>query len=130
MLIKKTTEPVLPFVSPKTAQGAFYRPQTDKHSDLTASECQKRSGVTVMAVAADFHRDFLVPECTVKRRTRQRRQKTPMICVYSFVPTILSHFGRKSNGFRRKSPLGLPNHLAVDEGISGGGGDFERTAVV
>ena len=32
--------------------------QTDKHSDLTSHS----GGVTVMAVAADFHRDFLIPE--------------------------------------------------------------------
>ena len=32
--------------------------QTDKHSDLTSHS----GGVTVMAVATDFHRDFLIPE--------------------------------------------------------------------
>ena len=32
----------------------LYDSQLDKHSDLTA-----RGRVTVMAVAADFHRDFL-----------------------------------------------------------------------
>ena len=31
--------------------------QNDKHSDLTA-KCR----ITVMAVAADFHCDFLIPE--------------------------------------------------------------------
>ncbi|MBQ2324673.1 MAG: hypothetical protein II377_00340 [Clostridia bacterium] len=47
------------------------RAQTDKHSDLTPK------GVTVMAVAADLHRDFLIPEQPYSCPTTA----WPMICV-------------------------------------------------
>ena len=51
--------------------------QTDKHSDLTLLR------VTVMAVAAESHRDFLIPED--EKLTPDNESFDPMICVYSFV---------------------------------------------
>lgn len=42
------------------AQETFSVSQTDQHSDLTDGETLP--GVTVMAVAADSHRDFLIPD--------------------------------------------------------------------
>ena len=41
--------------APSTAQRAFYESRYGKHSDLTP-----RGRVTVMAVAKDFHLDFLI----------------------------------------------------------------------
>ena len=39
-----------------------------------------------MAVATDFHRDFLIPENTVRQYARQRTDEAvQMLCVYSFV---------------------------------------------
>ena len=38
-----------------------------------------------MAVAADFHRNFLIPEHPIVWDARQQMQKHLMICVYSFV---------------------------------------------
>lgn len=38
-----------------------------------------------MAVAADSHRDFLIPERTVPQYARQWSISIPMRCVYSFV---------------------------------------------
>ena len=43
----------------------FYRSQSDKHSDL-----RDYTSVTVMAVATDFHRDFLITLHTVLRYVR------------------------------------------------------------
>lgn len=48
----------------------FYETQNDKHSDLTVC---KTNGVTVMAVAADSHCDFLIPARTVRQYARQRK---------------------------------------------------------
>ena len=42
------------------AQETFSASQTDQHSDLTEETNFFR--VTVMAVAADLHRDFLIPD--------------------------------------------------------------------
>ena len=47
----------------------LYVSQSDKHSDLTVCMANR---VTVMAVATDFHRDFLIPGHTVLQYVRQR----------------------------------------------------------
>ena len=44
-----------------------------------------------MAVAADSHCDFLIPEYA-KRRTRQRSNMLQMNCVYSFLHKYCSTF--------------------------------------
>ena len=44
---------------PPSCPKDFYMAQNGKHSDLT---CLSSTGDTVMAVAADSHRDFLIPE--------------------------------------------------------------------
>jgi hypothetical protein len=46
----------------------FYLAKTDQHSDLTVCDANRD---TVMAVAADSHRDFLIPEQTVLQYARQ-----------------------------------------------------------
>ena len=48
-----------------------------------------------MAVAADSHRDFLIPERADKRYARQRNEYASMTCVYSFVVRQLYH-GQKT----------------------------------
>ena len=46
-----------------------------------------------MAVAADSHRNFLIPAHTVLRYARQRMEVTiQMLCVYSFVTVIIAQF--------------------------------------
>ena len=45
--------------------------------------------VTVMAVAADSHRDFLIPEQALFRSARQR-DGVPMLCVYSLSLPIIA----------------------------------------
>ena len=55
-----------------------------------------------MAVAADSHCDFLIPECTVLRCTRQRTKTNSirtMSCVYSFVGDIIPQKGRVVKSF-------------------------------
>ena len=46
-------------LSPHVAQEIFIGSQNDKHSDLFAHAASKD---TVMAVVADLHRSFLIPE--------------------------------------------------------------------
>ena len=74
--------------SPHVAQETFYDSQNDKHSDFEPFT----SSVTVMAVAADFHCDFLIPE--VRRQAAHPIEfslevRTPN-CVYSFFDIIIS----------------------------------------
>jgi hypothetical protein len=74
--------PEFPSPSPPLPKRPF-RAQNDKHSDLAACGA---SLDTVMAVATDSHRDFLIPEHPVSRDARQRTDfSIPMNCVYSFV---------------------------------------------
>ena len=63
--------------SPHVAQETFTGRRT-----ISIPTYDKKSN-TVMAVAADSHRRFLIPEYTVLQYTRQRI--TSMNCVYSFV---------------------------------------------
>ncbi|MBQ9806526.1 MAG: hypothetical protein IJW49_08495 [Clostridia bacterium] len=53
---KTDTLPVSLAAAPPFAQRVFFGTQNGQHSDLKA-----RGLVTVMAVAADLHRDFLTP---------------------------------------------------------------------
>jgi hypothetical protein len=59
------------------AQESSLRSQVDKHSDLRI-----RDPDTVMAVAADSHRDFLIPERAVSRRARQRGRSPDGLCLF------------------------------------------------
>lgn len=53
-----------------------------------------------MAVAADFHRDFLIPEHTVKQACPTTNTVgVRMPCVYSFVRIIVSYFLKKFKTF-------------------------------
>lgn len=49
-----------------------------------------------MAVATDFHRDFLIPEQVLTCPTTS--VKHPMTCVYSFVAFSVSQAKLKVNG--------------------------------
>ena len=60
----------------------LYESQNDKHSDL-----RSEASVTVMAVAADFHRNFLIPERRDQTPRARQHRISVMICVYSFVWT-------------------------------------------
>ena len=67
---------------PPSCPKDFYVAQNGKHSDLT---CPSSTGDTVMAVAADSHRDFLTPEHAIRSHARQRIPNgIQMNCVYSF----------------------------------------------
>ena len=57
--------PVCVRISPNCPRD-FYASRDDKHSDL-----RSKASVTVMAVAADLHRNFLITEST-ERYFRQR----------------------------------------------------------
>lgn len=48
-----------------------------------------------MAVAAESHRDFLIPEGVKAKKHLRQRSVRPMICVYSFVVRQLYH-GQKT----------------------------------
>ena len=71
----------------------FYVSRADKHSDLTRERFAPR--VTVMAVAADFHRDFLIPESTVLQYSRSSSASNGLR--YSFVDLLYN----KITGFAR-----------------------------
>ena len=61
-----------------------------------------------MAVAADSHRNFLIPEYAVLQHTRQpARNVARMICLYSFAKSIISQKNvdcNRKNEFLEKIP--------------------------
>jgi hypothetical protein len=71
--------------------------RSDKHSDLT----YKRD--TVMAVAADSHCDFLIPECAEAHPTTGQ---APMNCVLFFSAHIITQATQKVNR-KSRSILGF-----------------------
>ena len=77
-------------LSPHVAQETFIGSQNDKHSDLFAT-CGKD---TVMAVVADSHRSFLIPEqyrLAVCPTTNFPFENSDELC-YSFCVSALYHF--------------------------------------
>ena len=89
----------------------FYRPQNDKHSDLrtsgkpTRSSVFSQNSVTVMAVAADFHRDFLIPEryrLSVRPTTKAVNQPSDELCLFFCVRILYQICRQKSTDFEKK----------------------------
>ena len=89
----KDTLPVSPSADTLQIAQEFFRvSRSDKHSDL-----RSEASVTVMAVAADFHRNFLIPErsLTADRPTTEHRARDEP-CLF-FCTGILYHIIAKNS---------------------------------
>ena len=78
------------------------------HRAISIPTCLFTNRDTVMAVATDSHRYFLIPERTAARPTTNI--SIQMLCVYSFVQYIISYLSAFFNPFLKKR-YNIKRHL-------------------
>lgn len=88
---------ILSSASPPLCPRDFYGSQADKHSGWASGHPES---VTAMAVAADFHRDFLIP-ARHRPAVRPVPRRGGAVCVYSFTKGSIPRPPAKCNGKRK-----------------------------